>query len=333
MPIQSFKAGAPRRKGAPTVARQGKHQLVDTIAEEVSTVDRPAIAEPFYLVKAAPPFGGKKDPKKDKKKPGMEKADPPAAGAPAPEEPEAEAGASTMTNAELLQGLGAYMEGLIAIANEVEGQGQLEGPVAAETMGAIQEAVSQFVDALGLSQAPEEPEAEATEEVAASAPETKEAAVANTNGVAKRSFKLTGDKATRFEVAMEILGGLNILPAGDDEVEGAATEEVAAAPAPAKGKAPAAAPAKAPAKPVVAAAKKSEGGEEVPGWARALAGAVHAIGKEVKAMKAGSSKPSASKGVEKSFGVSNAAPVDGHEEQGNQDNGAWPRDMAGPRRR
>lgn len=342
MPIKLIKAAAPRRKGAPEVARQGKHQLVDTIAEEVSSVDKPAIAEPFYIVKnaagkAAPKkagFGYGKDEEEEgkgkKKKPAM-KADPPQAeAAPAPEA-EAEATTPNMTNAELLQGLGAYVEGLIAIANEVEGGGELEGPVSPEALSAIEEAVSQFVGALGLSVGGAE-ETEATEEVEAQAPETtKEAAVSQKNsGVAKRSFKLTGDKATRFEVAMELLAGLNFLPGGEEGAEGE-TQTAPAPAAPAKGKAPAAAPA--PAKPAVAT-KKSEDGEEMPGWARTLAGAVHAIGKEVKAMKRGGSPAPAKKqgGVHKSFGVPNAAPVDGHEEQV-EDDEHWPRDLARPRRR
>lgn len=326
MRINTSKAAGPRRTGA-TKTTGGKHQLVDAIAEEVSTVDRPAIAESFYLVKNAAGKG----------KPATQaKADPPAPPAQEGAAPAEETAPSTMTAAEFLQGLGAYMEGLIAVANSVEATGQMDAPVPGEAIDAVAELSSQFAQAIGFKLGGEEEteEGKNKEAVAASAPDpAKEAPVSQTKtngGVAKRSIKLTGDKATRFEVAMEILGGLNVVPSGEEETPAEVTQ--AATPA------TPAAPSKAPAKPQVSAKKNEEGGgEEMPKWAQGLASAVIAIGKEVRELKrAGAPAPTAKGGTQqsvgKSLGVSNAVPVDGHGEDHKGDDDAWPRDL-NPRRR
>lgn len=297
------KAAAPQRKQEQPAA---EHELVDTIAEEVSSVDRPAINEPFYVVKAASKGKAKEGyavntdadgsqatpmaPGK-KKKP-FEKADPPPPPA-APAEADAAAGAtaSATTNAEALQVIGAFMEAMIAVANEIEGTGQMDAPVAPEVLDALATATGQFEQALGMGDADDAPADDTKEPDGASAPAAqKEAAVPTTTQ--KRTFKLTGDKLVRFDVAMELLGQIGAVAGEGETDEEVETETPAAAPVPAKGKTPAAA-APAPAKPVVAA-KKNADEEEMPGWAQSLAKTQLVLLREVKTLKSGKPAKAAS---------------------------------------
>lgn len=315
-------------KKAATAQRKttAQNELVDTIAEEVSSVDHPAINEPFYLIKAAAP--AKDDPKaKDKKKPAgfMGKADPPAEGAPADQAAAPEGSGATMSNADAYKVLGAYMEGLVAVANEIQASGDMEAPVAPQVIDALGQATTEFEKILGIAEPTEVEAADDTneeQEVEASAPaQTKEAPVPSPQQ--KRTFKLTGDKLVRFDVAMELLnqiGAVSIDAGGEEET----TEEAAPAPAPAKGKAPAAAaPAKAPAAEKTTA-KKNETGEEVPAWARVMVKTQQVLANEIKALKTG--KPAGS--VNKNAPRPASQPVDTDADAGDA-NGvvSWPKDF------
>lgn len=179
------------------------YDLAALIVEEVSSVDEPAIDEPFYFTKAQPK-GSQKGAFTMKKftLTRTRKADPPPAPAGAPTEA---GGAATgmPTNGDVYEALTAYMEALVAVANEIEGAGDMEAPIVPEAAKAIEAAMSAFNDAIGLSV--EEPVAQNADGQVAQPATPQPVTQSKAKG---GSIKLTGDKATRFNVAMEILGSL-----------------------------------------------------------------------------------------------------------------------------